>query len=152
VAPQPWRGCELSGEGRPNSTTLRMQTTLTSKLLRYYSSAMRRSMPGMTMDSPHFSEHRRVETLMFCGYCLTTTLMSMSATTMEIPHCICAARDGHLEVARILLGRGAEVDARNHLEFTIPCASTNGQRHVFVVTYWMSTSATKGMTRYITQR
>jgi ankyrin repeat protein len=38
----------------------------------------------------------------------------------------CAAGGGHLEVALILLGRGAEVDSRNHLEFTHPCASTNG--------------------------
>ena len=39
----------------------------------------------------------------------------------------CAARFGHLDLARILLDHGAEIDARNHLEITIHCASTDRQ-------------------------
>jgi ankyrin repeat protein len=58
--------------------------------------------------------------------------MSMSATTRESPTAYAAA-SGHLEAARLLLERNAEVNARNHLVFTLPCASTNGTRRRFAV-------------------
>jgi ankyrin repeat protein len=34
------------------------QATVTSRFLGYYSNTMRRSMPGVTSDLPHFSMHR----------------------------------------------------------------------------------------------
>src|SRR6266702_4406142 len=66
------------------------QPKIASMLLDYYSSTMltQRSMPGMMTDVPHFSMHRRVETVVLCGYCWTTMPMSMSATTRETLHCI----------------------------------------------------------------
>src|SRR6266702_3692014 len=79
----------------PKTTRERLHCTtqrpkITSMLLGYCSSTMltQRSMPGMMTDVPHFSMHRRVETVVLCGCCWTTMPMSMSATTRETLHCI----------------------------------------------------------------
>src|SRR6266702_4189873 len=79
----------------PKTTRERLHCTtqrpkITSMLLGYCSSTMltQRSMPGMMTDVPHFSMHRRVETVVLCSYCWTTMPMSMSATTWETLHCI----------------------------------------------------------------
>src|SRR6266702_1424014 len=56
------------------------------KLLRWYSSEMRRSMPGTVMDLPHYSLHHGMETLLLCSYCWTTMRIHMCTTTEEALH------------------------------------------------------------------
>src|SRR6266702_2806303 len=89
-----WDYCWTTVRMRISVTTMEtlhcigQYTAVTSRLLGCYLSVMWRSMPGIMTDVPHFSMHRRVETVMLCGYCWTTMLMSMSATTREALHCI----------------------------------------------------------------
>ena len=48
-----------------------------------------KSMSVMTMGSPFLrASETEVGASMFCGYCSTTTQMSLSVTTLEPPHCI----------------------------------------------------------------
>jgi hypothetical protein len=60
---------------------------VTSTLLAYCSSTMRRSTPRMTTELHHFSEHQHVESTNFCGYCWTTRRMNISVTTRERLRC-----------------------------------------------------------------
>jgi ankyrin repeat protein len=66
-----------------------------------------------------------VDTLMLYGYCWTTMRMCTSTTTKETLHYI-TQRQGHLEVARILLERNAEVNSRNNDGYTPLLLCING--------------------------
>src|SRR6266702_4439421 len=64
------------------------QTMLTSKLLGYYSSATRKSIPKIIVELLHFSMHRGMEAVMLYGCCWTTMRMRVSVTIVETLHCI----------------------------------------------------------------
>jgi hypothetical protein len=71
-----------------------------SRLLRFYSSATRMSIPRTTTDLPLFFLHQSTDTLMLCSYCWTTMPICICATPMATLHCIAQ----RLEASSRLLG------------------------------------------------
>src|SRR6201996_7740192 len=63
------------------------QPKVTSRFLRYCSSALRMSTPGRRTEILHWSLHRGVDTLTLCCCYWTTLRTRMRATTLEPLHC-----------------------------------------------------------------
>ena len=109
MAVQLWRRRELLGDGQQELHCITQQTMVT------YSSAMRRSMPVMTMGSLHFSAHRNCKVLLLLlGHNADEHVLDNEGMT-PLHH---VAGNDDIEAARILLERNAEVNARDDGGFT----------------------------------